>query len=137
MYDDKNTGDQGRTDNSVFFVEQGALQNIFGAVFADSSSSGSKGSSYLTIKRHFRCAELLKKDVVEFYNVDNSQELQNVEIIRELILATENNEFEKKYKNIEFDSEELTMELFVASLIAKMDNKKIIWEIGKPYDNLH
>ena len=137
LYDDKNTGDQGRTDNSVFFVEQGALQNIFGAVFADSSSSGSKGNSYLTIKRHFKCAELLKKDVVEFYNVDNSQELQNVEIIRELILATENNELEKKYKNIEFDSEELTMELFVASLIAKMDNKKIIWEIGKLYDNLH
>lgn len=136
-YDDFNTGDDGRTDNSMFIVEQGAFQNIFASVFADSSSRGSKGKSYLTIKRHRVVARCLKSNQNRVLKIKNIKDTSNVQIVRNLICAFYDKKLQEQYAPVEFSNQVLTMELYVASLLAKKQGKKIEWEIGKLNDSLH
>ena len=136
-YDSKNTGDDGRTDDSTFLVEQGAFQNIYGSIFADSSNKGSNGKSYLTIKRHPIISENLGKKILETKKIINSEEMSTVEIVHDLINSFDDLYLQEKYQGVEFDNQILTMELFVAALISKQKHKKIDWEIGKLNDNLH
>ncbi len=136
-YNGLNTGDDGRTDNSMFIVEQGAFQNIFASVFADSSSRGSKGKSYLTIKRHRLVAKHLKSSQSGVLKMTNIKDISNVQIVRNLICAFYDEKLQDEYAPVEFSNQVLTMELYVAALLAKKQGKKIEWEIGKLNDSLH
>ena len=137
QYDQFNTGDNGRTDNSMFVIEQGAFQNIFASVFADSSTKGSKGKSYLTIKKHKLIAKKLKQPQTQKLTIKNVKDISNQQIVRNLIGAFYDVSLQEVYKNLEFSNQYLTMELYIASLLAKAKNNKIEWEIGKLNDSLY
>ena len=136
-YDNKNTGDDGRTDDSNFLIEQGAFQNLYGSILADSSNQGSEGESYLTIKRHPIISKNLGKDMFEMKKVINSEEMSTIEIVHDLINAFDDIRLQEKYRGVEFNNQKLTMEMFVAALISKQMHKCVEWEIEKLNDNLY
>ncbi|MCL2860145.1 MAG: Gfo/Idh/MocA family oxidoreductase [Oscillospiraceae bacterium] len=137
QYDKINTGDQGRTDDSQFLIEQGPFQNIYGLVFADSSMKGSAGNSYLKIKRHELVAQKLGKDMVDMISVNNQDEKTTHEIVIDIVKAMSGQEeFMQEYSFVEFDAQKLTMELYVAALISKITNEEIKWIPGELYDSL-
>lgn len=136
QYSSENPGDQGRTDDSIFVIEQGPLMNIFGTVFALSTNQGSSGKSELKIRRHELVAKKTKTQSSEIIIIDNASEKSNISIVQEIISGIINNNIKKIYNEVEFNNQHLSMALYSMALQSKICNKKIIYRVKKN-DNLH
>lgn len=134
-YDEKNTGDDGRTDDSNFIIEQGALQNIFGTIISNSTEDVNAKST-LHIKRSINVFNQDEtKTTNEGFEINNIEEMNTKTIVWNILNCIKEHNFEK-YKIIEYDNQFLSMELYVAALEAKKTGKIITWGIGRLYDNL-
>lgn len=129
-YSTENPGDQGRTDDSQFIIEQGPMQNIYSVVFANDTISEEK-KSMIFIKRHVKVAERLSLKSEDIMDLNFKNEIGTEEIMINLIYAMLGNEsFQKKYEELEFSNQKFTMELYYAVLLAKVTGKTIEWKKG-------
>ena len=130
QYSIENPGDEGRTDDSQFIIEQGPMQNIYSIVFANDTISEEKKSTTF-IKRHLKVAEQLGLKSEEIIDLDFKNEIGTEEIMINLIYAMLGNKnFQKKYEELEFNNQRFTMELYYAVLLAKVTGKIIEWKKG-------
>lgn len=131
QYNIENPGDQGRTDDSQFIIEQGPMQNIYSIVFANDTISEEK-KSMTFMKRHIKVAEQLGLKSEEIIDLDFKNEIGTEEIMINLIYAMLGNKnFQKEYEELEFSNQRFTMELYYAVLLAKVTGKIIEWKKGE------
>ncbi len=129
-YDDINTGDQGRTDDSTFTIEQGPMQNIYSTIFANDTVNEER-KSVLFIKRHILAAKKLHLKAEQIIDLKPSNEISTEEIMKHIILAAQGNKkYQDKYEEVEIEHQKFTMELYYAVLLSKTKKAVIKWKKG-------
>lgn len=129
-YNSTDYNDQGRTNELSMHIQQG---NLFSTQIISDTKSGSNGTigdTYTFKNYHPIVAKKIKRKEKEILN--NTEQAENtIDIVSEFYNFIANNNLNGHYKYINFESQRITSELYIAALIAKVTNKEYRWELGK------
>ena len=128
-YNSTDYNDQGRTNELSMHVQQG---NLFSTQIISDTKSGSNGTigDTCTFKNyHPIVAKQIKRK--EKVILNNTEQAENtIDIVSEFYSFIDNNNLTGHYKYTNFELQQITNELYMAALMAKVTNKEYKWELG-------